>query len=124
METDPAFVLVIGLGAVCAAAVVVGGIFDLVITAYASWRLHDEVALGIARRWLAVSRRLSPPAFLGVYGCLAIAYLAFGDQVEGLLTGRAWALALAAIVFLGLGVGQVALARFVNARLWRTGSGG
>lgn len=92
METDPAFVLVIGLGAVCAVAVVAGGIFDLVMTAYASRRLHDDVALGRARRWLGVSFRLSNPAFLGVYGCPAIAYLAFGDQIESLLTGRVWAL--------------------------------
>ena len=124
MDIDPAFALVIGLGAVCAVAVVVGGIFDLIMTAYASRRLHDEVVLARALRWLAVSRRLSNPAFIGVYGSLGVAYLAFGDQVDSLLTGRAWALGLAAIVLVGLGVGQVVLAMFVNARLGRTGSGG
>lgn len=124
METAPAFVLVIGLGAVCAVAVVLGGIFDVIVTAYASRRLHDDAALSRARQWLAVSRRLSNPAFIGMYGSLGIAYLAFGEQLDSLLTGRAWALALAAIVLVGLGVGQVALAMFVNARLGRTGSGG
>lgn len=124
MDIDPAFVLVIGLGVVCAVAVVVGGIFDLIVTAYASRRLHDDAALSRARQMLAVSRRLSNPAFIGVYGSLGIAYLAFGDQVDSLFTGRTWALGLAAIVLLGLGVGQVVLAIFVNARLGRMGSGG
>lgn len=117
METDPAFVLVIGLGAVCAVAVVVGGIFDLIVTAYASRRLHDDVALARAHRWLGVSFRLSNPAFLGIYGCIAIAYIAFDEEMTDLFSGQAVVLAAAGVVLLVLGLGQVALARLVNARL-------
>lgn len=117
MDTDPTLLLVIGLGAVCVIVVVLGGIFDLIVTAYACRRLKDEVALDRALGWLAVSRRLSNPAFIGLCGCFGVAYLAYDEQIESLLAGRAWALALVAVVLLGIGVGQVVLARFVNARL-------
>lgn len=122
MSTDAAFALVIALGAVCGLVVTVGGIFDLIVTAYAARRLQNEASLQRAQRWLGVSFRLSNPAFVGVYGSIAIAYVAYDRELVDLLSGRAWALALTGVVLLGIGLGQAALARYVNS--WVGGRGG
>lgn len=124
MNTDPAFLLVLGLGAVCAVAVAVSAVFDLAMTAYASRHLHDDAGFQRARRWLRVSFRLSNPAYFGIYGSIAIAYIAFDEEMETLFSGQALALVLIAVALLILGLGQVALGAWINHKLGGRGAGG